>query len=907
MCAPSPKRTPATSIAGRYDHMMLIRAGLLLLMLSLATAAVAADSDRLRVVGNTHALEMAPVMLAARGRENTVSVADGGLDDLFRSGGADLVADTETLTLRVSVAHPEVRVIFTVAEGYCRIVARKSAGIGQLTDLKGKKIGTIAGSPFEYSALRLLNRAGLNESDATIVPLGSLAEAAAALQEGQVDALSLPEPAMQEAVDRLGSDAIEFQNRAVYRELFNLNTTAEKLADPAKRRQIVDFVSGLIEASRELREGGAESAASRQQAYYGTLVHDLPDVMSAEDGWLARQSGRAARTRAEMVAFVDPSVRLDAVVEQQSAGTRRADDTATRPNTLRGARERIERLSVGVDNVEAIRAVKVLQYAYAQYIEQGRWKDARALFADGAVAQFGSPADGGKEGLADGRLNLRVVLSPVINLSADGMHAKGRWHEVALLGEFGKSARWEGGIYENDYVLEKGVWKIASLHYYPQYAGPYESGWRSLPQASAVVPYHYDARSAGMPIPEEARDSKRVKLQQSLPALAAHLVHLEQRVQRLNDAAEVQNLQHACGYYADRKLWEDVADLFIPQNRAEILRGSGAAGLHRGELNDHLQLETIVNVAPDGRIAHTRGIQLGMTSSDGSGQWSESLYDGEYVKTNGVWMIDRIRTYPRMSADYAVGWAKSPLGPFPTASFPNPAKRTNAAKPVAGTPARTLPELLSRLGELERKLTMAEAYDGAENVSNAYGYYIDEFRWNDTAELFAKEGWKELSYIGTYVGREHVRQSMTLRYGSNGRTGKMMTLHQKTQPVVDVLPDGTARIRERLFQINSVTDAPGSYIGGIYENEVVREDGVWKISTMDLDYVWTTSYTTGWAHETTQDGMRFAPPPTATPPPLAPDRPLRGVVTAPFPEIVDVPFHYRNRVSGRAPAVLLLP
>jgi hypothetical protein len=219
-----------------------------------------------------------------------------------------------------------------------------------------------------------------------------------------------------------------------------------------------------------------------------------------------------------------------------------------------------------------------------------------------------------------------------------------------------------------------------------------------------------------------------------------------------------------------------------------------------------------------------------------------------------------------------------------------------------------LPELLTRVGELERKLRRAEAYDGAENVSNAYGYYIDEFKWDDTAELFARDGWKELSYIGTYVGREHVRQSMVLRYGSKGRTGKMMTLHQKTQPVVDAAEDGrSARIRERLFQINSVTDAPGSYIGGIYENEVVLEDGVWKISQMDLDYTWTTSYKTGWAQARSEDAARFAPPPGAPPPPLAPDRPLRGVVTAPFPEIVDVPFHYRNPVSGRAPAVLLLP
>jgi hypothetical protein len=36
-----------------------------------------------------------------------------------------------------------------------------------------------------------------------------------------------------------------------------------------------------------------------------------------------------------------------------------------------------------------------------------------------------------------------------------------------------------------------------------------------------------------------------------------------------------------------------------------------------------------------------------------------------------------------------------------------------------------------------------------------------------------------------------------------------------------------------------------------------------------------------------------------------PDRPLRGSITAPFPKVRAVPFHYRNPVSGRVPPVLL--
>ncbi len=489
------------------------------------------------------------------------------------------------------------------------------------------------------------------------------------------------------------------------------------------------------------------------------------------------------------------------------------------------------------------------------------------------------------------------------------------------------------------------------MHFYPQYEGNYEEGWRSTSKTPVVVPYHYDANGAGIPIPAAARNVAGPTVAATLATLSQRLSLLAGRVGQLNESSDVQNLQHAYGFYTDRMMWDDVADLFSSDGTAEFgLQGVyvGKASIRRalnqfgetlreGQLNDQAQLETIVAVAPDGHTARAYGIQLGMLSSSGAGQWTESLFDNEYVKEDGVWKIRRLRIYPRLITDYYAGWHKSALrAPGPGKEFPADRASTqhhgiypeayfpaipyaHPTQPTLNSPTNSVPDsraanapatlqaLTNRIADVERGVAVAEAYDGAENVSNAYGYYIDEFKWVDCADLFAREGWKELSYIGTYVGLDHVRDSMTLRYGSNGRTGKQMTLHQKAQPVVHAAPDGkSARIRERLLQLNSVTDAPGSYIGGIYENEIVLEDGVWKIAGMDLDYTWSATYNTGWAHAQAEESRRYAPAPGAVLP-LAPDRPLRGVVLPPFPRIVDVPFHYRNPVSGRTPPVLLLP
>jgi hypothetical protein len=585
------------------------------------------------------------------------------------------------------------------------------------------------------------------------------------------------------------------------------------------------------------------------------------------------------------------------------------------------ARDPLLELEARADAIRAIREIKRLQHAWAHFAEAGQWADMAVLFAKhGTLGEITGPAavhahlretmGQGKEGLAPDRLNIHLFLSPVITLDPSGATAKGRWHEVVMTGHYGESAEWAGGIHENDYVREDGRWKIAAMRYHPQYAGPYAGGWHNLGPAVPMVPYHYSVERAGTPVPLDlaARPPRKGNPQQRLAALDAE-------ADILLAASAAQNLQAACGFYTDRMLWDDVADLFAPdatldvggakvQGREVIRTMLGTDRLTTGKLNDRPQLMPVVTVAADGLSASVRGVEIGQTGEDkGKSFWSMSIFDNRMVKRDGVWMIQSMRIIPRMRADYNIGWAKdlpSIVGnsAYPTASGPR-AKiaRALAPKPKASHSAN--------FADVTRKLAIAAAHDGAENVSCAYGYYIDEFRWDETADLFATDGWKELSYIGTYVGRERVRASMINRYGHAGRSPAFLAIHQKTQPCVTVAPDGQrANIRLRLFQFNSQTDADGSYISGIYENQVKLENNVWKIHGMDLDYVFLANYTGGWAAIEPGSAKRFAPTPEAVAK-YPPDGPLRGVTFAPFPEIAPMGFHYRNPVSGREPALLL--
>ncbi len=230
--------------------------------------------------------------------------------------------------MRQSVDHPDLRIIFTVSEGFYRIVARRSAGIDTVADLRGRRITTAPNTSSHYYLHKMLRTAGLTVDDVTVVPM-TLSLMPAALANREVDAVTIWEPEIERAASLVGADAIEFQDRRVYRELFNLNTTAANLANPEKRAQIVAFVRALIRASAAVRERPRDVwplvAASTgydvaliekvwpHEGYPGTLVPDLLDVMVEEDVFVARERNRTPRTRAELAKLVDDSVLREAL------------------------------------------------------------------------------------------------------------------------------------------------------------------------------------------------------------------------------------------------------------------------------------------------------------------------------------------------------------------------------------------------------------------------------------------------------------------------------------------------------------------------------------------------------------------------------------------------------------------
>ena len=313
----------------------------------------------------------------------------------------------------------------------------------------------------------------------------------------------------------------------------------------------------------------------------------------------------------------------------------------------------------------------------------------------------------------------------------------------------------------------------------------------------------------------------------------------------------------------------------------------------------------------------------------GKAEWEVGTYENEFVKDAGGWKMKAVHYYPRMTTDFEQGWGRDfrrtpalqsvgfhfahPVTGRPVRYAGSPVVR--APLVTAGSAARSRPTAADALeksaADIERRLDAAIAVDAVENLNSSYGYYIDESDWDRMADTFATTaGAKEITGVGVYVGRERIRKILNLRGPRGGRSATFFTIHQLTQPVIHVSEDGTsAKARLRLFQLGGNADgSSGSWIGGIYENTAVKENGEWKFGVQDLHHFYNAPYRTGWS-------KMKAPAPGrgrgAGPAPLPryavdflPDRPIRARQYT-FPEIVEPAFHYRNPVTGRMPAELL--
>ena len=281
-------------------------------------------------------IELSPVLVAANSFYPTkMTVGEGGITRIT-SGDADLATNAETQLLRESVKNPDLRIIMTVTESFYRLVARRSAGITKLADLKGKRVMLPRQTSAHAYLVAMLRTVGLSDEDVVLVNLlptqgdqTGMDQMSDALARGDVDVISIWEPEPEDAIRRLGNDALVLQDRSVYREVFNLHARATDLADAEKRRSIVAFVRAVAGATAALKADpkrywphvSSITGFNLEEIGWGwpemefpvRIVPDMLDVLEMEEVWIAKAGNRTPRSRQELAKFIDASVLAEAL------------------------------------------------------------------------------------------------------------------------------------------------------------------------------------------------------------------------------------------------------------------------------------------------------------------------------------------------------------------------------------------------------------------------------------------------------------------------------------------------------------------------------------------------------------------------------------------------------------------
>jgi hypothetical protein len=606
-----------------------------------------------------------------------------------------------------------------------------------------------------------------------------------------------------------------------------------------------------------------------------------------------------------------------------------------------------------------LKDIERLQRSYGYYIDQSDWDNVVDLLTDDAIAEYALSgvyvgkksirgllyAIGyGQRGLRPQQLREHTQLQPVVTLSPDGRTARGRWRALVLLGQFNDYARWQAGPYENEYRKENGKWKISRIHWYETYTVPFRGGWttsmpatnvadRNIPQPDRPSSFTYEPWPAvhmppwdfTHPVREARTSASAVPDTDGVTGDAnpTQLARLQQLVTRLEDERDIEILQRTYGYYVDYNNWSEIAQLFAEDGTLEIGGRGIFVGRQRvqqylewlgspvhGRLYDHTQMQPVVHVSPDGRSARGRWRALVFGGDyGGASVFGDCIYENEYRKVNGKWMIAKLHAYFVMYTDLAQGWGvrawpntrpeKVLLPDLPPTvvydmypgritaplHYENPVtgKPVYAASTAAPPPATaTLPQLATRLARLEDARAI-------EYLHNAFGYYFDRWQWNEVADLFATNGSIELAQRGVYTGKARVRQFLDL-FGAAGLHQRELFDHLQYQPVVHVAADGlTAKARVREFGMEGRYQGDASISGGIYENDYVKEGGVWKIRSLHLYTTWVADLAQGWG-----GGPRPAAGVSTTLPPDAPPT-LRY---SGYPIFYQQPIHYPNPVTG---------
>jgi hypothetical protein len=173
---------------------------------------------------------------------------------------------------------------------------------------------------------------------------------------------------------------------------------------------------------------------------------------------------------------------------------------------------------------------------------------------------------------------------------------------------------------------------------------------------------------------------------------------------------------------------------------------------------------------------------------------------------------------------------------------------------------------------------------------------MEEALWDEVLQLFAENATLEFGRDGVYSGKQRIGEYLyALNDGMQGLRDGQLQEYLQLMPVLTLADDGmSAKARWNTIMLLGKHGVEANWGEGPYENEYVKEGGVWKISKLRWFQTILVPYEGGWAkNEDLNHGIWVSDkiPPDAPP-------------TAPYgwwPETFLPPFSFPNPVARYVP------
>jgi SnoaL-like domain len=210
-------------------------------------------------------------------------------------------------------------------------------------------------------------------------------------------------------------------------------------------------------------------------------------------------------------------------------------------------------------------------------------------------------------------------------------------------------------------------------------------------------------------------------------------------------------------------------------------------------------------------------------------------------------------------------------------------------------------KLNKTIRKLEARMQKTEDIEAIKKLQDSYGYYLEHWQEEDLIALFShnENVAVEINDFGLFKGWEGIKSCYHFEDhypnypGLKKAPGEYLHILIPMAGIVDVAPDGlTAKGRWYGYFLGAQRREGElrALIGcGIWENDFIKEDGIWRILKIFWNDIISSPLDEGWVK--TPDMLN---PKHKDAPPAGPNTTFLH-----YPSGYIFPYHYKNPVTGK--------